>query len=113
MEITDALGLSEGVKADKKTFLELLAAFIVGEKAKMDKGEETLIQKHNVALFDIVDRNHDGNLGWDEYKSVMDASGFDEATTKAAFDMLDKNKNGKIDQKELAAADLQFWMGLE
>ena len=113
VEITDALGLSEGVKADKKTFLELLAAFVVGEKAKMDKGEETLIQKHNVALFDIVDRNHDGNLGWDEYKSVMDASGFDEATTKAAFDMLDKNKNGKIDRKELAAADLQFWMGLE
>ena len=39
MEITDALGLSEGVKADKKTFLELLAAFVVGEKAKMDKGD--------------------------------------------------------------------------
>ena len=74
-----------------------------------------MIQKHNVALFaiDIVDRNHDGNLGWDEYKSIMDVSGFDEATTKAAFDMLDKNKNGKIDRKELAAADLQFWMGLE
>ena len=42
--------------------------------------------------------------------TVMEASGFDEATTKAAFDMLDKNKSGKIDRKELAAADLQFWM---
>ena len=70
MELTNALGL--------------LAAFVVGEKAKMDKGEETLIEKHNVTLFDIVDRNH-GNLGWDEYKSVMEASGFDEATTKAAL----------------------------
>ena len=80
------------MKADKKTFLELLAAFVVGEKAKMDKGEETLIENHNVTLFDIEDRNHDGNLGWDEYKSVMEASGFDEATTKAAFDMFDKNK---------------------
>ena len=57
-----------------------------------------MIQKHNVALFDVVDRNHDGNLGWDEYKSVMEASGFDEAsaTIKAAFDMLDGSheKNG-------------------
>ena len=26
----------------------------------------------------------------------MEASGFDEAATKAAFDMLDKNKNGKL-----------------
>ena len=113
VELTDALGLSEGVKADKKMFLELLAAFAVGEKAKMDKGEETLIEKHNIALFDVVDRNHDGNLGWDEYKSVMEANGIDEATTKAAFGMLDKNKNGKIDRKELASADLQFWIGLE
>ena len=64
VEFTDALGLSEGVKADKKMLLKLLAAFVVGEKAKMDKGKETLIQKHNVALFDVVDRNHDGNLGW-------------------------------------------------
>ena len=43
----------------------------------------------------------------------MEASGFDEAATKAAFDMLDKNKNGKIDRKHLASADLQFWTGLE
>ena len=46
VEITDALGLSEGAKADKKTLLELLVAFVVGEKAKMNKGEVTLIQKH-------------------------------------------------------------------
>ncbi|CAI8055453.1 Sarcoplasmic calcium-binding protein [Geodia barretti] len=107
VELTDALGLGDGVKADRKKFVELLAAFVVGEKAK------TLIEKHNVALFDVVDGNNDGNLTWDEYKSVMEVSGFDEATAKAAFDTLDKNKNGKIDRKELASADLKFWTGLD
>ena len=93
------------MKANKKTFLELLAAFVVGEKAKIDKGEVTLIEKHNVALFDVVDRHHDGNLTWEEYKSVMEASGFEEATAITVFDMLDKDKNGKIDWKKLASAD--------
>ena len=37
VELTDAPRLSERVKADKKMLLELLAAFVVGEKAKMDK----------------------------------------------------------------------------
>ena len=113
VDITDALGLGEGVKIDKKQFVELLAAFVVGEKAKIAKGEVTLVEKHNVALFDVVDRNNDGNITWEEYKSVMEASGFDEAAARAAFDMLDKNKNGKVDRKELASADMNFWTGLE
>ena len=112
-ELTEALRLAEGVKANKKTFLELLGSFVVGEKAKIDKGEVTLIEKHNVALFDVVDRHHDGNLTWEEYKSVMEASGFEEATAITVFDMLDKDKNGKIDRKKLASADLKFWTSLE
>ena len=113
VELTDALRLGEGVKAEKKTFVELLAAFVVREKAKIDKGEESLIEKHNVALFNVVDRNHDGNLTWEEYKSVMEACGFDEATARGVFDMIDKNKNGKIDRKELQSTDVKFWTSLE
>jgi len=32
---------------------------------------------------------------------------------KAAFDFLDRNKNGKIDRKEFAAANTQFWCYLD
>ena len=34
-----------------------------------------MIEKHNRALFDVVDRNHDGNITWEEYKSVMETRG--------------------------------------
>lgn len=112
VELTDAIGLGEGEKPDKKKFLKLVAAFAVDQKAKADKGEETVTEKHNVALYDVVDRNHDGNLTWDEYKSVMVSSGYDEAAARIEFDALDKNKNGKIDRKELASAALIFFTGL-
>ena len=86
-------------------------------------------------------QNHNGNLGWDEYKSVMEASGFDEAATKAAFNLicLTRIRMGKLWRakirgfysgqnasiflavnpflsqliQHLASADLQFWTDLE
>ena len=105
-ELTTAIGITETTKADKKKFVELLAAFVTEEKAK------ALIEKHNEALFDVVDRNHDGHITWEEYKSVMETRGFNEPSARAAFDFLDKDKNGKIDRKELAIADVHFWTSL-
>ena len=58
-----------------------------------------------------MDRNSNGYLSPDEYKELMtilDVSMTDE-DIQAAFDLLDTDKNGKLDKKEYAPADVKFW----
>ena len=113
IEYTEALGVTEGVKADKQKFLELLSVAVADDIAKFKKGEKTLTERFAGAYFDVVDQNHDGCINWDEYKIVMEASGFPEESARGTFELLDKNKNGKIERKELIAADIKFWCDLE
>ena len=113
LEYTDALGLTEGVKADKQKFLELAAAMSIVEIAKVKKGEKSLIEIFDNALFDVVDRNHDGCLTFDEFKVMMKAGNFDDDVAPAIFALLDKNKNGKIERSEYIAADIKFWCNLD
>ena len=58
-EFLIALGLTKGVKADKKKYQELLAAFILAETERMKRGEITTLEKYNNALFDVVATNRD------------------------------------------------------
>ena len=69
----------------------------------------TSIQKHDWALFDVLDRNSNGYLSFDEYKAMMSVYDFDEKSARAAFDLLDKDKKGKLSKMEFAAADVKFW----
>lgn len=112
-EYCDALGLTEGVKADKSKLIELGAAMNILELQRMKKGEETITGKAHSALFDIVDKNHDGYLTLEEYKIVMKA--FDSSTeaAEATFNLLDKNKNGKVERKELIESIIKFWCDLD
>ena len=60
MEFLIALGLTKGLKADKKKYQELLAAFILAETERMKRGEITTLEKYNnVLLFDVVATNRD------------------------------------------------------
>ena len=113
LDFTTALGLTEGVKADKKKFRELEAAFCLAQAEKMKRGEMTSLDKFTNALFDFVDKNHDGCLTFEEYKMIVVSSNFDEEAAKATFNMLDKNKNGKIERKEYLASSVKFWCTLE
>ena len=113
MEYADALGLTEGVKADKEKFLELAAAMSIAEIARVKKGEKSLIEIFDNVFFDVVDRNHDGYLTFDEYKVLMTAGNYDDDAAQGAFALLDKNKNGKIERSEFTAADVKFWCSLD
>ena len=109
LEFNNELGLTEGVKADKQKYIELAAAMAVNEMAKVKRGEITLLEKQNAALFDVVDRNQNERLTFEEYKLAVMALNFDENAAKATFDLLDRNKNGTIDRKEFIAANVNFW----
>ena len=110
-----ALGITEGVKVNNDDkFMQQVAVFVAKEMNAHMKGEETVIAKIDNAMLDVLDQNHDGTVSFDEYKAVTAAAGFDsEETARASFDMLDKNKNGKIERKECIEANFKFWCNLE
>ena len=113
LEFTDAIGLTPGVQADKKKFRELAAAMSLAEIGRRDRGEMSLAEKVNNAYFDVLDKNHDGYVTWDEYKVAMEVAGFGEEAGRATFNLLDKDKSGKIDRKEFTDADIKFWFTLD
>ena len=112
-EQCDAIGLVEGMKANKEKFKEVGAVFAVAEAARFAKGELTLMQKTFHALFDVLDKNSNGYLSFDEYKVLMEACDAGEDEARAAFNLLDKDKNGRIDRKEYAASALKFFTQLD
>ena len=113
LEFTDAIGLTQGVQADKKKFRELAAAWQLAETGRRDKGEMTMSEKVNNAHFDVLDKNHDGYVTWDEYKVMIEAAGLGEEEARGAFNLLDKDKSGKIDRKEYTDACIKFWCTLD
>ena len=113
-KLLDVLGLTEDMKADKQKLKELVAALAISEVEKLNKGELTYTEKLSHALFDVMDRDGNGYLSYDEYKTVMCAA-YNETVEEceAVFRMLDKDKNGKIDKNEFAIADAKFWYVLD
>ena len=79
----------------------------------MKRGEMAPLEKFITALFDFVDKNHDGCLTFEEYKLWMDASNFGEGAAKSTFNLLDKNKSGKIERNEYLSYTLRFWCTLD
>ena len=71
------------------------------------------MEKRGNAMFDVVDRNSDGRITFEEYKIVMKSFGFDEDVGKATFAKLDKNKDGAIQRKEYIDAGMTYWCTLD
>ena len=113
LEWAAAIGIKEGVKSNKQEYLKLMAAMAVSENAKVKRGEKSLIYKLDNALFDVVDVNHDGSITLNDFKLVMKAFNFDEATSEAGFTALDRNKDGKIDRSEFIETEFKFWFSLD
>ena len=84
----------------------------IAEKARKEKGEETLLHKLNDAWYDAVDTHHDGCVRLDEWRIVLRAGNMESAADEI-FKALDKNKNGKIERKKLSDNDFNFWYVLD
>ena len=110
-EFTTASGLTAGVKANQKKYQELAANIVVAEIAKLKRGEETLVEKMENALFNVLDRNRDGNITFDRHKTYIKAGNFPEDAAEAAFACLDKS--GEINRKEYISFFIKFWFYLD
>ena len=111
--ITKELGITGSMKVDKETYYKPIAEMAVAEVARSKRGEETLLDNFYDAWFDVVDKNHDGYLSWDEFKVMMVTANFGEDAAKATFALMDEDKNEKIDRKEFVRANFNFWFGLD
>ena len=112
-DFSNEFGMTEGIQLDKDQYIQMAAAFAAKQMNAVMKGEPSSVEKLDNALFDMVDRNHDGTISWEEYKTVMAASNIPEEAARAGFDMIDTNKNGKIEREEFTANNVKFWYNLE
>ena len=112
-EYLDVMRVTRGVKVDKQEFIQLSAAMAEGEMVRVNRGEVSMTEKRNNAVFDVLDKNHDGQVTWEEYKLLTEIFDFGEDTAKATFALLDKNKSGKIDRKEFTASQIKFSFTLD
>ena len=108
-----ALGLTQGKRFTKEEFLKAAATFSEGELARKKRGEKILLDKVQHAFYDVIDTNHDGFVRLDEYKLAMKINGLDHEMAEAAFKVIDKNQNGKIERQELIEQQLNFWCTID
>ena len=110
---TAAMGATAGKKLNKDEYVKVSAEMAVAEQAKKAKGERTLVSYVNEAWHAVVDKNHDGFVTRDEFHAIMKACNVTTEMADARFNAMDKNKNGKIELKELSEAEENFWFELE
>ena len=110
---TKAMGATPGRKLNKDEYVKVMAEMAVAENARKAKGEKTLASYATEAWHDVVDKNHDGFVTIDEFRTVMKACNMPAAMADARFNVIDANKNGKIERKELIEAEEKFWFNLD
>ena len=113
LEFTTAMGLTGGVKVDKKKYRELLAVFCLAEAEKINRGEMAPLEKFINALFDFFDKDCHGYVTFEEYKFWKDSANFGEKVAESTFNLLDKNKSGKIYRNEYLSYNTRFWCTLD
>ena len=107
---TAAMGLLPGKESNREQFVKDMAAMGVREVAKHKKGEQTLLERVNNAWYDVVDTNHDEAITSEEYQAIAKACNLGDVGE--FFKTLDKNKNGKLERKELNDYEFNQWFGL-
>ena len=108
LEFATAMGIANAeTKLDKTVWLQNAAAFCETDAAKLQKGE-TIFHKMNNASFDVVDKNRDGYISWEEFQVKMKAWNLEDAA-RAAFDNSDKNEDGKLSRKEYIESSVKHF----
>ena len=113
MAFTKTLGITGSMKADKQKFLELMAAYAVLERARLDKGEMTHLEEGNDIMLDAIIKRQDRLITWEEFKMYMNVLNMGEESAKAVFALLDKDNSGKIKRSDYHKYNSSFWFELD
>ena len=109
LELAAAIGIKEGDKLNKDQWIDALTTTAADFNARSKRGETLPSEKLTNGLFDSVDVNKDGTVTLEDYKLVFKAYNMDETTAAEGFATLDKNKNGKIERKEVVSQHTKYW----
>lgn len=78
------------------------------------KTENDAILRGPLPLFFVaVDGNQDGNIELDEYEKFFDTLGMDKNLAKQAFNAIDDNNDGVLNEEEFVTAGVQFFTSKE
>ena len=105
--------MTQGKRLSKEEFLQQAAKAAESEADRKKRGKQTLLSKVHNAYFDVIDKSHDCFMILDEYKLTMKINGLGSEAAEAAFKLVDKNGNGKVEHRELIEHQLNFWLTID
>ena len=114
VEFGAELGIKPGVSVTKEEYVRNYASIAPVEIAKVRHGEGSIM--HNVVnrIIDVVDKDHDGTVSKERFRELAVATGvWDLDHFDALFDLLDNNKTGKLERKELCDYYYKVYFTLE
>ena len=108
LELAAAIGIKEGDKLNKDQWIDALATTAADFNARSKRGETLPSEKLTNGLFDSVDVNKDGTVPLSPWKSTS-LSLRPTIWMRQQLLTLDKNKNGKIECKEVVSQHTKYW----
>ena len=112
MDIMVDMGLTTGKKLNIDEYVKVMAEVAVVDRNRQAKGEQSHREAFYNALYEVVDKNHDGSLSRDEFCDAMECCNVPREVGKQRFDHVDANKNGKIERKEMIDFQSKLWLTL-
>lgn len=104
-----AVGFMPGVQVTKLQFTQGFSRLAQDEVERKVAGDTTLLEQLTNAFFDIMDVNNDGSVTLSELQIFMKARGMDPKGAESWFKLADRNRNGKVERKELFRYEFDFW----
>jgi Ca2+-binding EF-hand superfamily protein len=71
---------------------------------------ETAAVPFSVAVFDIADKDGDGQLTFEEWSAAFNTAGLSDQEARQVFDKMDTDDDGHVEREEFAQATKDFYL---
>ena len=94
----------------REDWIESNRLFAECEKERNKRGEQTYIALLGNAYFDVLDKDNDGIVNFDEVETMMKAFAVPPVAAHTFFEKADVNGDGKLQREEMHKLFSKFWL---